>query len=639
MSIAQLVDFVYLCLMFIKEVKKRNSKKGKVYLQYHLIQSLRVEGKPRQRIILYLGYHLLLENKEKRKTIAKILENKIYERPTLFPLTDDKAVVALANQYYEKYQIKYDGLDIERYFSKPPTAQTADFQADKIHSFELVNSRTLGAERLCKGILDKLKLNEFLRKKGWSPLQIDRALISIISRAIFASSEHKTAQYLEYSSALNELFNKNDDEVSRHHLYDISDVLYEHKTVIDAYLYSTIKNMFGIEDKLVIYDLSNTHFEGRKQANNLAKHGRNKQKRNDCKQVVFTGVINEYGFIRHSRIYEGNTADCVTLTDMLDDLKKYSGNATQQTVVIDAGLATQANITILKKQKLNYICVLRQRIKNYEEKLSSNKVLITDKKGSPIELIPLQTAANEDTIICVKSQRKARKEQAIDDKLTTKFEQDLQVAKAALSKPRGTKKIDKVNQRIGRIKEKHKKVQAKYTITISSDKEVATDITWKLKPIKKETNAAKLSKQNLGVYFLKTNLTLQGKPANHIWNIYNTIREVEATFRCLKSDLQIRPIHHQKDERIQAHIYQTILAYQLVNTIRYLLKQKNINYDWTNILRIMNTQHISTVEVKTENKTIGFRKATRPIKEVAEIYKAVGMSSMPKQKKKYVVYH
>lgn len=631
----------YLCPMFIKQVKKRNSKKGKVFLQYHLIQSLRVEGKPRQRTIMYLGYHELLEDKEKRKLIAKILENKIYERSEMFPPTDAPELLALANEYYQKYKIKYNKLDTEDYFSKPPTAQTADFQAKNLHGLELKNSRTLGAERLCHEILKRLKLGEFLEKKDWSPLEIDRALISIISRAVFTSSEHKTAQYLQISSGLNELFNKNYDEVTRHHLYEITDKLYEYKSAIDAYMYNTIKDMFNLEDKLVIYDLSNSHFEGRKQGSKLAQYGRNKQKRNDCKQVVFTGVINEHGFIRHSRIYEGNTADCVTLADMLADLKKYSPENLRQTVVIDAGLATEENIKILKKQQLNYICVLRQRIKNYEEKLpteAEKKVLIEDKNGSPIELSILQTTdPEEDTIVCVKSERKARKERAMDSKLTDRFEQDLQQAKAALSKPRGTKKIEKVHQRIGRIKEKHKKVQAKYSITVSSENGIATDITWQLKPPKKDRNSPKLSEQNQGIYFLKTNLDL--KDAKHIWEVYNTIREVEATFRCLKSDLQIRPIHHRKDDRVEAHIYQTILAYQLVNTIRYLLKQKGLNYDWKNILIIMNTQHITTIEVKTDNKTIGIRRASRPITEVRQIYNAVGMSSMPNQKKKYVVYH
>jgi len=117
------------------------------------------------------------------------------------------------------------------------------------------------------------------------------------------------------------------------------------------------------------------------------------------------------------------------------------------------------------------------------------------------------------------------------------------------------------------------------------------------------------------------------------------IREVESTFRCLKSDLNIRPIHHQKDERVEAHIYLTILAYQLVNTIKYMLKAKGIKYNWTNILRIMNTQTIQTIILPTDKKNIHISKASNPIEEVQQIYKATNCKQTKAAIKKYVVYH
>ena len=121
--------------------------------------------------------------------------------------------------------------------------------------------------------------------------------------------------------------------------------------------------------------------------------------------------------------------------------------------------------------------------------------------------------------------------------------------------------------------------------------------------------------------------------------IYNTIREVEATFRCLKSDLNLRPVHHQKDERIESHIYLTILAYQLVNTIRYMLKQSGIHYDWNNIRRIMNTRILATIELPTETKRIQIRKPSAAARQVQEIYKATGCTETQKPIKKSVVYH
>ena len=622
--------------MFIKEVKKQNSKKGKVFFQYYLIQSMRVDGKPRQRNILYLGSRPVLQDKSKRKIVAQLLEDKIYEKPMLFASVDDAELLTLVDHYYKKYLNKYQGLDTDRYFSKPPNQGNVEFEAINVEALDLNDTRSFGAEHLCYGVLKKIGLEGFLSSQGFTPLQITRGLISIIARAIFVSSEHKTAQYLQVCSALNELFGMDFDQITRHHLYDISDTLYEHKDFIDGFLYNRFVEMFDLDDSLVIYDLSNSYFEGAKRGSDLAQYGKSKEKRNDCKQVVFTGVINQAGFVRHSRIYQGNQVDCLTLGDMLDDLKSHSPIGTKHTVVIDAGIATEANLAVIRGAGLNYVCVARKQIKDYASRWKSEKVFIQDNNASPIELAILEDPEQPDTWIYVKSERKTRKEQSMDIKLNQRFEQDLQTAKAALDKKGGIKKTEKVYERIGRIKQKHKTVQAKYNISIKSNGVEATDIIWKRKETN-NNNKAKLNPENQGVYFIRTNIALSQE--KHIWKVYNTIREVEATFRCLKTDLQIRPIHHQNDQRVEAHIYLTILAYQLVNAIRFLLKQSNIHYDWSNIVRIMNTQQMATVELKTQGKTVCVRKASRPNKEALEIYKAAGVSSMPKKNKKYVVYH
>ena len=140
-----------------------------------------------------------------------------------------------------------------------------------------------------------------------------------------------------------------------------------------------------------------------------------------------------------------------------------------------------------------------------------------------------------------------------------------------------------------------------------------------------------------GVYFIRTNYekTQEGE----LWDIYNTIREVEATFRSLKSDLNLRPVHHQNDERIEAHLYLTMLAYQLVNTIRYMLKQNGVNYDWKNIVRIMSTQKIQTIKLPTDKKVMHLRKPSSPINEVRQIYEATNCEHTQPAVKKYVVYH
>ncbi len=186
-------------------------------------------------------------------------------------------------------------------------------------------------------------------------------------------------------------------------------------------------------------------------------------------------------------------------------------------------------------------------------------------------------------------------------------------------------------ERIGRAKQKHNRVSARYKLKLSQKGGKATNLSWTI-----TDNKIKDDKEK-GVYFIRTNL--QNIEQSNLWEIYNTIRELESTFRSLKTDLNLRPVHHQNDERIEAHLYLTMLAYQLVNTIRYMLKAKGINHDWKNIKRIMSTQKIQTVKVPTDKKIIFLRTPSVPIKEVRQIYEATACTNTQKAVKKYVVYH
>jgi len=145
--------------------------------------------------------------------------------------------------------------------------------------------------------------------------------------------------------------------------------------------------MFDLEDKLVIFDISNTYFETRKSGSKLAKYGRSKEKRSDCPLVVFTGVINSEGFIRHSKIYEGNKPDSATLTDMVEDLKKHADSNSKQTIVIDAGIATEDNLELIKAKGYKYVVVSRKRIKDYPIDISKSKtVALTNRGKEKVEL-------------------------------------------------------------------------------------------------------------------------------------------------------------------------------------------------------------------------------------------------------------
>lgn len=617
--------------MFIREVKKQRSKDSKVFYQYTLAQSARVDGKVKQRAILYLGSDPLLKDKGNRTVVLDILKSKIFNQPDLFPVKPAKPLVDLALDYFEKYNIKYEQYDTP-ITSIPPAPSKAEFHNIDIRTLQVSDVKSFGAEHLCKQVLDKLQLEDCFAGLGMTKGQINKAMISIAARAIFCCSEHKTAQILALNSELIHCFGHN-KKITHKQLYAISDIVYKHKQDIDQFLYKRVTDMFDLNDKLVIFDISNTYFETRKQHSKLAKYGRSKEKRYDCPLVVFTGVINSQGFIRHSRIYEGNTSDTVTLSDMIHDLRRYAPSNVDQTIVMDAGIATEDNLTMLRKKGYKYVCVSRIRLKQYShDSFDTKTIKLTDRQKNKVELAVFNPKGYPDTWMYVQSEAKRKKEQSMNIKLKQRYEEDLAVIQNALGLKGGTKRINKVWERIGRAKQKHNRVSARYQIEVTEQNGVATQIVWSEKPpTKKHEDKSK------GVYFIRTNY--HNPSESKLWEIYNTIREVESTFRCLKSDLNIRPIHHQKDTRIEAHIYLTILAYQLVNTIRHMLKDVGINHDWSNIVRIMSTQTIQTIELPTDKKVIHLRKPAKPNQQVQQIYDATACNDIQKALKKYVVYH
>jgi len=623
--------------MFIRRVKKQRSKSSKIFYQYTLSQASRIKNKVRQRSVLYLGSDKELDDKESRDLVLLGLKSKIFKQPELVPTEIPQNLLRLIDKYYEKYLIKYgqDAVDTDDTpVSIPPAPSKANYEEIDLDSVDTHDVKNFGAEHLCIQVLEKLQLRSCFSLLGMKDKEIKRAIIAIAARAIYASSEHKTADILAMNSALTECL-QYDDTISYKQLYKIADKLYASQQQIDSFLYNRIVDLFNLEDRLVIYDISNTYFETSKKDSAYAQYGRSKEKRSDCPIVVFTGVINREGFIRHSRIYEGSQVDHATLEDMISDLEAHAqekgSKATKNTVVMDAGFATEDNLSYLRHNGYDYICVSRRRLRDFPTPSAPVKI---KSKTDPANVLSLQICTPEeekDQWMYVQSTGKQMKEQSITTKLTKRFEEELENIAASFHKKRGIKKIEKVWERIGRAKQKYVRVSSRYTIDVKAKDGKAVELKWIKKKDKVKEDKGK------GVYFIRT--SYKNIEEKKLWDIYNTIREVEATFRSLKSDLKIRPVYHQTDGRIASHIYMTILAYQLVNTIRYMLKQNGIHMDWQNIVRIMSTQTLQTTQMKTKTKQIQLRKPSKPIEMVQKIYSATDCTKVQTPVRKDVVYH
>jgi Transposase DDE domain len=531
---------------------------------------------------------------------------------------DDAIIEALAQKYFLTI-LKKERID----FIKGKDYQTID-----TNSIKNKDIREVGTEWLCAQAAEQLQIAKFLAEKNWDENTIQLALTHVISRASYPASELRTTQWIRENSAVCELTNYAENKITKDKLYGISHKLFSIKDDLEKHLSKRTNELFDLQDTIYIYDLTNTYFEGQQKDSTLAQFGRSKEKRSDCKLIVLALVVNTEGFIKYSQLFEGNLTDSKSLLRIIEELSvRTSATQRKPTVVMDAGIATEDNVLLLRKYKFNYMLVARSSLKKYTVDANSKPVIIKDKKEQPIILQKIKVEGDTDNYLLAHSLAKQAKEESMKSKFTARYEQALQQIKDGLSKKGGTKKKDKVWERIGRVKQKYQSTNKHYQIeVIANDLGIVKDIQWKQKPVPKRE----------GHYLLRTNL--DEKQEQTQWAIYNTIREIESTFRTLKTDLDLRPVYHKTDDAAMAHLHLGLLAYTVVNTIRHQLKQKGINNEWRDITRIMNTQKlVTTTMVNNYGQTIKIRQCSEPKPEVETIYNALNYKHKPFARKKFVV--
>ena len=292
-------------------------------------------------------------------------------------------------------------------------------------------------------------------------------------------------------------------------------------------------------------------------------------------------------------------------------------------------ISTEENLDFLKSEEYNYdyVCVSRSTPKDYT-KISKEAQTITDNRGNEIpvrrqarHLTKVSVPGKDDHYLQVKSDQKKLKEESMDIKLTQRLEEQLNHIKHKLPKKGTLKKISKIHEKVGAIISKLSRVGWLYEIKYVEDQEkgIVIDINW---------TRHKEKEKPKGEYFLR--YTKTAIEEDKIWDAYNLTRDVEAVFRCLKTDLNIRPIHHQKDKYIEPHIWLGVISYQVVNYIRKNLKNKQINHSWTTIVETMKSMQSSVTTVNNDkNEKLYIKLCTRPTKEQKEIFDALNFKARP----------
>ncbi len=620
---------------------------------YRLVESYRNHlDRVCHRTILNAGYLDGLST-DQLNLIQKILTAKVanYDKPLFeLPYTDDTTVIRYVDEFYQR-MVAEKRIDIlvEKKGEKA-LRRGKDLQMIDLNSIRNKDVREIGSEWLSYQAMCQLRIAPFLDSLGWGEDQIRLALTHIISRAVYPASELETTRWIRENSAVCEITGFDTGQVTKDRLYAISKKLYAEKEALEQYLSVRTNELFDIQDKIILYDLTNTYFEGRKQGSKLAKYGRSKEKRSDSKLVVLGLVINPEGFIKYSSILEGNMADSKTLEGMINKLRiNTSSSARKALIVIDAGIASDENLKMMLENGYDYLCVSRSSLKRYNIEAGAATVSVTDNRKQKIELCRVKSGNNTDYCLKVESHSKELKERSMNEQFRSRFEAGLQKIVDSLTKKGGVKQVDKVNMRIGRLKQKYPSIQRYFDIVTevhdqpetkwkkkvtepgNAKKQIVTAVKWAVKE-GVDINARS------GVYFLRT--SLQAKTEENIWQFYNTIRDIEATFRTLKSDLDLRPIYHQKDENTMAHLHLGLLAYWLVNTVRHQLKQDGIHSGWREIVRTMNTQKaVTTLAQNNHEEVIMIRRCSEPNQQVRKLYDALNCKYAPFVKRKSVVHN
>ena len=595
--------------MFIRRARTRNKATGEAYFTHRLVASLRAGKQVRQVTLLNLGRHFDLPQSDWPRLCARI-EALLAAQPGL--LAETKPIETLAQRYAARLTANHAAREAiprtDPLGSHGPDAAIpsppADFAEVDIASLQLTRPRSVGVEAVGLAAIGWIGLTPILQNLGFNGVQRAAVAASLIGRMAAPGSELSTWQWVRGRSALGELLDTDFEAMPLVRLYRVSDLLLRHRDAIEAALFARIRDLFTLPATVTLYDLTNTYFEGTGEENPKAARGRSKEKRTDCPLVTLGMVLDSSGFVRRSKMFPGNVAEGSTLQDMLKGLDATKGAL----VIMDGGIATEANLAWLREQGYRYLAVSRERTRQFDPD-QATKVLTASQETVQLQRV-LDKDGTEVRLYCQSAGRQT-KETAISARFVKQFEAGLTKLADGLSKPRTQKTIAAIQQRIGRLKEKSRGIGQHYEITVIPDETGlnATAITWKQTPVE----GSKLT--HPGVYCLRSNETA--------WD--------DTTLWCL------RPVFHHTGDRAEGHLFITVLAYQMVQIIRRKLAAKGDHLSWSGLRAILTVQQRVTATFRQrDGHTLHVRKATVAEPDLRQIYDALQIDPAPGGVRKYL---
>jgi len=561
---------VYLRRCYRKKQKKRHA-------YWALVESYRTARGPRQRVVAYLG-----EMDEAGRIGVQHAAQAKVEQANLF----------------EKVEAEWVEVDLKR--------------------VRVQCARQFGGVWLGYELLQRLELIPFLAEQ-WASGREDipwatMSMVLVLARWCDPSSELHLAEQGYEGMALADVLGVPADKVNEDRLYRALDHLLPHKNALEKHLKQRLGELFQIEYDLLLYDVTSTYFEGEAKKNPQAQRGYSRDRRPDCKQVNIALVVSRQGLPLGYEIFAGNRHDATTVEEMVNAIEKKYGQA-GRIWVMDRGMSSEDNVEFLKQGGRRYILgTPKSMLKRFEGELLSQE---WKQVHEGLEVRLCRAPQGEEVFILCRSAERQEKEKAIHERFERRIEEGLNRIQAGCGKRKGWP--TQVAQRVGRLLGENSRAAKLFKVTIEADAKGWGQLRWR--KLESWREWARLSE---GCYLLRSNVI--DWSGEELWHAYIQLTEAEAAFRVHKSDLQLRPVWHQKEKRVQAHILVCFLAYVLWKTLAQMCRHAGLGDDPRTVFAQL--RQIQLVEVVLPTRTgveIRKRCISRPTEHQAILLQRLGL--------------
>lgn len=526
--------------MFLRHCRRK--KNGKQHTYWALVESYRTARGSRQRVVAYLG-ELKGNEQSGWAQLARRLDKKSRPLPSLFepPYYDDPTDE-------EPVEINLKGVRLER---------LRDFGDAWL---------ALGLWRLLG--LDKLLSDRMPQGRQEVPWHVVAAILTI-ARFCEPSSELHIEDSWYSRTALEDLLAVPAEKVHTDRLYTALDRLLSHKNAIEKHLKERLGDLFDLKYDLLLYDMTSTYFEGECQGNAMAKHGYSRDKRSDCLQVCIGLVVTDDGIPLGHEVFDGNTHDSRTVEDMVRAMESKYGRA-NRIWVMDRGMVSEDNLRFVRDRGGSYIVGTPKAMLRQFERYLTDKDWHEVQAGVEVKLVP--GPEGQELFILARSTDRRQKEHAMHQRFIDRMEVDLQKMQRSAASGR-LKDLQLAHRRLGRIQQRYWRASGVFDVKIITIKNPTDKAKLKIifKRNKRWSDWAELSE---GCYLLRTNLT--DIDPKTLWKRYIQLTEAEWAFRIVKDELVIRPIWHQKADRVKAHILVCFLAYVLWKSLAQWMRRAGL---------------------------------------------------------------